>query len=645
MVHPGSGLRGLEMEKRVTLAIVLCVAVFLLWQILYLPKETRKKPTGPEVEKKTSATDPAPEKKNGSESTPEPAKPAGPVETRQPVIPEKTYLVENDLYRCVVTNTGATIKSFKLKKHFDRAALKAREKEDPQHWLEILREFESGKRSLGFQVKRGKVDLVGTGWKCIRPPESMHESTRIDFEYVLPDGVKVIKEYHFRTEAYVVVMVIRFERPTLTSPESFRVEVVGPSGLIREPASFFTSFAAVDQGEYSEPLIAEFSQHQSESGWKRQSYVAGPIRYLAVSDKYFMSLLTLPPNQKGALKFIQAFSGVLVDKAGLEKDRVRLGKSAQDLLPKHQLLEVGAFYDVNFAENSRTTELQFTLYAGPRDEAEFEAAGLDAFVPLLGYSSYNMCGLSWLIMPVSAACRFFLDIFYSIVHNYGFAILLLTLLVKLCMFPLTRKQMLSMQKYQQQMAKIKPDIDRLNTKYKNNPKKKQQELMKLYKEHNMSMFPMAGCLPLLVNIPVFFGLFHALRSAMDLRHAPFIFWIKDLSAPDALIAFEKPLQIFCGFSIESLNILPFIMGVTWFTQMYFQPKPADPQAAQTQKMMMFMPIMFMFMLYNYASGLSLYWTFNSILGLIEQKIIKRGQPRPGTAIPPAGKSPTKSKNK
>ena len=641
MFHPGLGLHGLEMEKRVTLAIVLCVAVFLLWQIAFLPKEPRRKPTGPEAEKKTAATEPGRESKSGPEPTSEPVKPEAPVKPRQPLVPERTFVVDNDLYRCEVTNTGATLRSFKLKKHFDRAALKPGEKEDPEHWLEILKEFQSEKRSLRFQVKRGKVDLVGTRWKCVRPPVSMDGSTRIDFEYVLPDGVKVIKEFHFRTDAHAVVMVIRFERPTLTSPESYRVEVVGPSGLIREPASFFTSFAAVDQGEYSEPLIAEFKQHESEGGWKRQSYVAGPIRYLAVSDKYFLSLLTLPPNQKGTLKFIQAFSGVLVDEDALEEDRVRLGKAARDLLPKHQLLEVGAFFDVNFAEGSRTTEFQFTLYAGPRSEKDFEAADLGAFVPLLGYSSYNMCGLSWIIYPVSAACRFFLDLFYSIVQNYGFAILLLTLLVKLCMFPLTRKQMLSMQKYQQQMAKIKPDIDRLNTKYKNNPKKKQQELMKLYKEHNMSMFPMAGCLPLLVNIPVFFGLFHALRSAMELRHAPFIFWIKDLSAPDALIAFEKPLQIFCGFSIESLNILPFIMGITWFTQMYFQPKPADPQAAQTQKMMMFMPIMFMFMLYNYASGLSLYWTFNSILGLIEQRIIKRGQPRAGILPPPSGKSPRK----
>ena len=491
------------------------------------------------------------------------------------------------------------------------------------------------------------MKLDSATWICRQPPVQRDGAIHTEFEFVLPDGVKVVKALRFPLETYAIDMLLRFESPTEeTRNEVHQVEIVGAAGVLKETQAgqFFSAVAAIDPGEDTTPIVRSVSDHHGASGWERKSCPGQP-RYLAVVDKYFFSLLTLPRNHGGVVKLLGAFTGTVTDVAGLE-EAVRKTRTHPDKLrERFQLLEAGALYEVRFAPNAPTTELGFTIYAGPFRGTELEAAGLGAFDAVLKATGYSMCSIDWLILPVSAACRFFLNLFFHVVHNYGVAILMLTLMVRLFMFPLTRKQMVTMHKYQQQMARIKPDMDRLNEKYKTNPKRKQQELMKLYKEHNMNMFtPMVGCLPLVVTMPVFFGLFHALRSSMELRHAPFVFWIQDLSAPDALVTFAHPVSVLpmgC-LTINAINVLPIIMGITWFAQMYFAPRPAEPQAAQTQKMMMFMPIMFTFMLYNYAAGLSLYWTFNSILGLIEQRLIKRGKMFRADANPPAPARPSRA---
>jgi YidC/Oxa1 family membrane protein insertase len=629
------------MEKRITLTIVLCLLVYLVWLSAFGPSRSEKTPSSkPDADPTpTAATGPSgpasttgpsgPTSTTGPTTTPEPAGPGTekPVtrpemRPRQPLVPDQTFRIETENYECLLTNRGASIVAWRLKKFFTRPALTAAEKERPENWWPLLEEFQEGRRSLSVALKKGDVDLVDTAWTCIQPPTPEGEFVRTAFLYTLPDGVKVVKELRFHRQGDAVDMTLRLERPSDAVQDTYTLEVCGPAGVKRESAEFFKPLVAIDQGRLASPLAYGISDHASGESWQRKSYDHEPMRYAAVIDKYFFSMLTLPPSARGVYRLKSAFTGVLTDRDDLEAAARRKGVAAEKLLPQFQVLEAGALYEVAFAVGTNATSLPFTLYAGPFRDRELEAAGLGDLAGVLQVSGYSMCGLDWLIVPVSGACKFLLKIFYALVHNYGIAILLLTLVVRLLMFPLTRKQMVSMHTYQQKIGKLKPELDRLNQKYKNNPKKKQQEMMKLYKEHNVSVFPMMGCLPLFVNIPVFFGLFHALRSSMELRHAPFVGWIKDLSAPDALVTFAHPVSLFC-VPIDALNILPIIMGITWFAQMYFAPRPTDPQAAQTQKMMMFMPVMFMFMLYNYAAGLSLYWTFNSVLGLIEQRLIKR----------------------
>ncbi|MBN2492090.1 MAG: membrane protein insertase YidC [Planctomycetes bacterium] len=609
------------MEKRITLTIALCLLVYLVWlSIQGAPRpEPPTQPPDPAAAERPAATAPAPAAAAGA---PAPAAARPPLRSVQPVEPEQTFQIDTDAYRCVLTSRGAAILSWRLKGFYTRADLSAAEKELEANWWPVLDEFEAGRRSLAVALHKGDLDLADAVWTCLEPPAAQGDVVRAVFGYALPDGVRVVKTFRFHRTLSTVDMTLGLVRPSEEVEDSYTFEVCGPAGVKRESAEFFATLCAVDQGPLSSPLAYEVKHHAAGDGWQRKTYDHEPLRYVAVIDRYFLALLTLPPTQRGVYQRKSAFTGVLTDQRGLAATARRKGVALEKLLPQFQLLQAGALYEVAFAAGSRETALAFTLYAGPSRAAELEAANLGALTGVLGVSGYSMCGLDWLVVPVSEACKFLLRIFYALVHNYGIAILLLTLVVRLLMFPLTRKQMVSMHTYQQKIGKLKPELDRINQKYKTNPKKKQQEVMKLYKEHHVSVFPMMGCLPLLVNIPVFFGLFHALRSTMDLRHAPFLLWIKDLSAPDALVTFAQPISLVC-VPIEALNILPIIMGITWFAQMYFAPRPADPQAAQTQKMMMFMPVMFMFMLYNYAAGLSLYWTFNSVLALIEQRLIKR----------------------
>jgi len=619
------------MEKRVTLAIVLCVAVFIVWTLVFPPRKPERPPSRREPDRRSSESvtpTPGPDEEKPRPEKPEPAPVAKPTPNRFP--DQAPYVVDTDLYRCRVTNRGASILSFKLKEHFIRASLKPEERADPKNWLEVLGEFQKGERSLAVKLTHPAVDLAALNWKCILDRSRDPESPRLEFEYPLEEGLRIVKELRFRKNAYVVDMTLRLERSSDRFLDTLDLEVVGPAGTLKEATQFTKTIAAVDQGDLAAPITLSTDDLKAKET-PRVSKDHDPIRYVAVIDRYFLSMLVLPENQKGVARRKGAFGLLLKDDRRLEAD-FRKGRlptaevTAAKAPPPYQLIEVGATYRIAFSKESNQTSLAFSLYAGPIRAAELEAGGLGALENVLHVTGYTFCGLDWVVIPVADVCKFFLKLFYRAVHNYGVAILLLTLLVRVCMFPLTRKQMVSMHKFQQQMGKIKPEMDRLNQKYKNNPKKKQQEIMKLYKEHNMSPFPMMGCLPLFINMPVFFGLFHALRSSMELRHAPFMLWIKDLSSPDALVSFGHPVSLLgCAFfTVESINVLPIIMGITWFAQMYFAPRPADPQAAQTQKMMMFMPLMFMFFLYNYAAGLSLYWTCNSVLGMIEQRFIKRG---------------------
>ncbi|OPY75108.1 MAG: Membrane protein insertase YidC [Syntrophorhabdus sp. PtaU1.Bin153] len=196
----------------------------------------------------------------------------------------------------------------------------------------------------------------------------------------------------------------------------------------------------------------------------------------------------------------------------------------------------------------------------------------------------------------------------KVTHNYGIDIILLTILIKIIFYPLTAKSYKSMK----EMQKMQPIIVKLKEKYKDDRQKLNQEMMELYKQKGVN--PMGGCLPMIIQIPVFFALYKALSGAIELRHAPFMFWINDLSAPEDLYTMTV-----AGFALP-MRLLPLVMGITQVIQQKMTPTSVDPLQ---EKMMLIMPIFFTFLFWGFPSGLVLYWLVNNVISIAQQYYINK----------------------
>jgi YidC/Oxa1 family membrane protein insertase len=223
-------------------------------------------------------------------------------------------------------------------------------------------------------------------------------------------------------------------------------------------------------------------------------------------------------------------------------------------------------------------------------------------------------GIAGLLLTVLSALE-------GLVGNWGAAIILLTLLVRGVLFPINRRSQTAMAQHTTKMKRVQPKLNAVKEQYKDNPQKLRQEQAKIMQDEG-AFPPLGGCLPMFLQIPVFFGLFSALRVSFDLRQASFL-WIEDLSMPDRLLRIDFNTHLpFIG-TIEYLNVLPPLMVVLWILQQRLMPKPTDEQAARMQKMMMWMPVLFGVFLYNYAGGLSLYMITSSLFGIAEYTIVRK----------------------
>ncbi|MCK5528795.1 MAG: membrane protein insertase YidC, partial [Kiritimatiellae bacterium] len=284
--------------------------------------------------------------------------------------------------------------------------------------------------------------------------------------------------------------------------------------------------------------------------------------WVAVKNKFFTQILV--PSEPSLNCDLHAVRDVASSKVAIQKTWANL-TFADQLVPSGE--SVTRSYD---------------YYVGPKKYSILKARGQrQADVMEFG---------RW-FAPVSKFLLVILNLIYSVFHNYGIAIILLTALVRIVFWPITHKGTESMQR----MQKIQPLVTAVREKHKSNPQKMNQEVMMLYKQHKVN--PMGGCLPMVIQIPVFIALFTVLRSAVELRYSSFL-WIKDLSEPEGLFAGMLPYGL-------SLNILPLVMTATMVLQQRLTPSTGD---AQQQKMMMFMPIVMLFIFYNMPSALVLYWS-------------------------------------
>ncbi len=282
---------------------------------------------------------------------------------------------------------------------------------------------------------------------------------------------------------------------------------------------------------------------------KAPVYISKDLRWIAMEDKYFFSSIVPPENSEA--KIWKTDTG-----------------------------------DVLLAVSLPKGQHSYIFYTGPKEHDRLKklGVGLEHIIDF-GFFSILARPLFW-----------FLKILYRITHNYGWAIIILTILTRLPFIPIINKGQKSMKKLQ----KIQPMMNEIRQKYKNDPQRMQKEMMELYKKHKVN--PMSGCLPMLVQIPVFFALYKVLLVAIELRGAPFMLWIKDLSEKDPYY------------------ILPIIMGITMFVQQKMTPAATD---TQQQKIMQYMPVVFTLLFLNFPSGLVLYWLVSNILGIAQQYYVNK----------------------
>ncbi len=234
----------------------------------------------------------------------------------------------------------------------------------------------------------------------------------------------------------------------------------------------------------------------------------------------------------------------------------------------------------------QTASFDYSSYFGPKQD-EFLSASGNQFEKAINYGFFQ---------PLSKPLMVVLKFFYGFIGNYGFAVILLTVCIKLIFWPLTQKSYKSMKG----MQKLQPEMKKMREKHGKDKQKLNQEMMSFYKENKVN--PLGGCLPMVIQIPVFFALYRVLLGSIELRHAPFMLWITDLSAKDPYY------------------VTPLIMGVTMFLQQKMTPTNMDPTQ---EKLMLMMPVVFTFMFLNFPAGLVLYWLTNNLLTILQQYLIRR----------------------
>jgi len=275
----------------------------------------------------------------------------------------------------------------------------------------------------------------------------------------------------------------------------------------------------------------------------------------------------------------------------------------------HPSGEVGLnIANVEIPPGGRLT-IKSILYCGPQDVKLLKENGL-GFEEVVHYGTFEF---------ISTALLSVMNIFHKLTKSWGWALILLSIFTYLIVYPLTLKQMRSMK----EMQELQPKVEALRKNYKDNPQRQNKEIMELYRQHKVN--PMGGCLPMILQIPVFFGLYQALSRSIVLKGSGF-FWIKDLAEPDKLFLLPQALP-FIG---KEINILPILMAIAMFFQqkMSMKSAAANPQMAEQQKMMVIIfPIMFGFIFYHFPSGLAVYWFLNTLMGIFAQWKTLKTRPR------------------
>lgn len=455
---------------------------------------------------------------------------------------EKETVIETDLYRAVFSNHGGVIKEWSLKQYAGNDGRP----------VQLLAPSQDSRYIYPLTITQNGTSNYFTNTVYLQEGEdsrlNLNNKTAKLIFYSEQDGKKIKKTLFFSNDSYKTHLIIETEG----LENGYEIALGTNFGIFDlESGSHLNVVgpAAMIDGDMNKYKTDDIEEKLVENG---------EIAWVAQQDKYFISALI--PQEK-ATKF----------------SVIRTGETQTTVF-------------LHVTNNLAMQEM--TLFAGPKKNDILKNTGLE---PTLNYGWFIFG--TWSVVNFFAKVLFFLlNRIYSITGNYGIAIVVLTTLIKVLFFPLTHKSFTSMKG----MQAIQPKVKAMQAKYKNDKQKLNIELMALYKTHKVN--PMSGCLPILMQLPVFIALYNILFTSIELRHAPFLLWMTDLSTKDPYY------------------ILPLVMGASMFYQQKIQPTQVDPSQA---KIMLMMPIVFTFMFLNFPSGLVLYWLTNNILTISQQCITQK----------------------
>ncbi len=541
------------MDKKTILVVAGCILALIVWQrlvdVMFPPTPIPESPvTARDTNTVEDATSVVP-----SLDQPEPV-PAAPLpeiapESATPQAPEKLAVLENEKLRIVLSSHGGGIKTVTLLEHANNGQ------------GHVILNTTTGPPALAL------VDLPDADSGSVYDLDQPDPAT-VRFRRQTSGGLEVTKEISlgdgYQLAGELQVVPARGSLPA----DDLRIVIGTATPLTsREPPDLLGASWLVGSKFHSRRL-----KHAEKNAAKGiESEPTGGARWAAVNNQFFALLLNPSTNVTAVGMVVQP----LPPPPDWKAKKPPQGLTAWAAVPLQEA-----------AGGTRTCS--FTYYAGPKEYKRLVALG-DGEEEVMQFGFFGV---------ISVLLLRGMNFFHSLIPNYGVAIILITIVIKIIFWPIQSKSTRSMR----QMQKFQPLMTKLREKYKDDPQRMNQEMMKLYKEHKIN--PLGGCLPMLVQIPVFFAFYTMLRSAVELRGASFL-WIKDLAQPDTVAHLG-------GFA---LNPLPLAMGVSMIGQMKLTPSGGDPKQ---QQIMMIMPVVFLFICYNMSCGLVLYWTVQQVLSMGQQ---------------------------
>jgi len=562
------------MDKKTILAVVLSLGVFLAYQMFFAPppppKQAAPAQESKQVSKDTATKPPATQATVGA-----PKAAAKQTADKKEAAP-KDIKVETENYTAIFSTRGAALKSFQLK-GYQKECTKCIDDIYP-----IIKNFITGQKQPAKTKNKELVELVAVNESMPYPlaitfPESAAEITansiydtdltklntknakekqRLVFSRIFNGKIKVEKIFTFNSDNYSIELDVKVsnltDTPMTQIPHLSWYQYVDPN-------------QKEDSYGHEGPVVyvSKSIKRKKVSDISTDTSLGPDVSWGGFEKKYFMAVI-IPQDP--------ALTSINMSKDGSNMVSLDL-KRIKSIIPPDQ-----------------SSLFSYALFIGPKDYTLLKkqdislekAIEFDSFIP----------GLKWL----SIALLFFIKFLYQYCSNYGVAIIILTILIKIIFWPLGNISYRSMK----EMQKLQPKIEELKEKYKNDKTKIGQETMAMYRSHKVN--PMSGCLPILIQIPVFIGLYNTLLYAIELRHSPFFWWIQDLSAKDPYY------------------ITPIIMGATQLIQQKMTPTVGDPMQA---KIMLLMPIVFTFIFLNFPAGLVIYWLLNNVLSIGQQYYINK----------------------